>query len=211
MPEVLKASNRDALGTRASKRLRREGLIPAVMYGHGEENVNLSLDAGEVHAAIRHGSKLVEVSGAVNESVLLREVQWDALGGEILHLDLTRVSAEETVEVELAVELRGEAPGTKAGGVVNHAMHSVTILCPAGAIPEKIQISINELQLGESITASTIELPEKASLVGDPEAIVAQCVEVGAEADEVAATPGLGEPEVIGRKAEDEDGEGDAS
>ena len=75
MAEVLHADKREELGTRASNRLRRLGKIPAVMYGHGEANVNLTLRASEVQTAIRHGSKLVEVTGAVKDSALLREVQ----------------------------------------------------------------------------------------------------------------------------------------
>ncbi len=205
MLEVLQATKREAVGSHACKRLRREGQVPAVMYGHGEATIHLALQAGEVEAAIRHGAKVVEIAGAVKESALLRDVQWDALGSEVLHVDLTRVSAEETVEVELPVELRGEAPGTKEGGVVTNPMHSLAISCPAAAIPEKIEININELQLGDAITAGDIVLPENAELVTDADAIVAQCIEVGVAEEEEAAIPGAAEPEVIGRKAEDEE------
>lgn len=207
MLEKLHAEKREELGTTACRRLRKAGQIPAVMYGHGEANVNLTLRANEVEAALRHGSHLIELSGAVNDSALF-DVQWDALGTEVLHLDLTRVNAEETVEVELPVELRGEAPGTKEGGVVLHTVHTLTLRCPAGVIPEKLQLTINELHLGESIAASEIELPDKASLVDDPETIIVQCTEPEAEEEvDEEGTGGL-EPEVIGRKPdEDEEGE----
>jgi large subunit ribosomal protein L25 len=205
MSEKLFADKRQELGTRACRRLRRAGHIPAVMYGHGEENVNLSLRASEVHAAIRHGSKLVEVTGAVSDSALLRDVQWDAIGTEVVHIDLTRVSAEETVQVELPLELRGEAPGVKEGGIVSHPVHSLTILCPAGAIPDRIQVSINDLRLGQTITASQVTLPANATLVTDPSLVVAQCELAAFEAEEVEAAPGALEPEVIGRKPEREE------
>ena len=206
MSDQLYAEKREELGSRACRRLRRIGQIPAVMYGHGEENVNLSLRASEVQAVIRHGSKLVEVTGAVTDSALFR-VQWDSLGSDILHLDLTRVSAEESVEVELAIEFRGEAPGTKEGGVVVHPLHTLAIRCPAGSIPEKLEVSINDLHLGQSIMASQIELPGNAALVGDPDAIVVQCNEAEVESEEDAGAGTALEPEVIGRKADEDEGE----
>jgi large subunit ribosomal protein L25 len=204
MPEILHTTKRENLGSRACKRLRQQGQIPAVIYGHGEANVNLALQAAEVDSAIRRGSRVVEVTGAVNDSAFFRDIQWDALGSEVVHIDLTRVSAEETVEVQLPIELRGEAPGTKEGGVVSSPRRSIAILCPAGAIPEKILISVNDLHLGQAIKAGDLALPENAQLASDPEAVVVQCIEIASEEDDDAAVPGAGEPEVIGQKPEEE-------
>ena len=207
MAERINVSLRTALGTRECRRLRRAGQVPAILYGHGEANVNLVVSAGEVQTAVRHGSQMLEMHGAVSETALIRDIQWDAFGLEVLHVDLTRVSAEEAVEVTVSVGLRGEAPGMKEGGVVDHHTHQIQISCPAGAIPEKLVASINELHLGESITAASLILPDGASLVTPADTIIANCIEpVADEDEEVTPLEGV-EPEVIGRQEEEGSGE----
>ena len=210
MSEVLHATIREGLGTRASRRLRQQGQVPVILYGHGEECVNLAVPASEVNAMIRHGSKLVSVEGAVSDSAFVKEVQWDPFGLEVLHMDLTRVSAHEAVEVVIAVALVGEAPGAKQGGRVDHVTHEIEIQCPAGQIPERFEVKINSLELGQTITAGSIELPSGATLMTDPDRVIATCEEVAAEVEaeeEEAAATGA-EPEVIGRKEEAGEEEG---
>ena len=102
-------------------------------------------------AAIRHGSRLVSLTGAVSESAFIRELQWDTWGTHIVHVDFTRISEHEIVEVRVPVELRGEAPGVREGGVVVQHIHEVEIACPASVIPEKLAVNINHLKLNESI------------------------------------------------------------
>ena len=107
---------RDTQGKHSNRRLRRSGQIPAILYGHGLECVPLSVAADVLTAAIRHGSRLVELTGAANESAFIRELQWDTWGTHIVHVDFTRISEHEIVEVRVPVELRGEAPGVREGG-----------------------------------------------------------------------------------------------
>ena len=207
MAEQINVSLRNELGTRQCRRLRLSGHVPAILYGHGEANMNLSVPVVEVQTALRRGSQMLEMQGAVSETALIRDIQWDAFGLEVLHVDLTRVSAEEAVEVTVSVELRGEAPGMKEGGVVDFHTHQIQISCPAGSIPEKLVASINGLHLGQSITAANLDLPAGASLVSPAETIIANCIEpVGDDDEEVGALDGV-EPEVIGQK--DEEGSGD--
>ena len=85
---------------------------------------------------MRHGSRLVDLTGAVSESAFIRELQWDTYGTHVVHVDFTRISADELVKVHLTIELRGEAPGVKEGGVVDQLIHHVEVECPAGNIPE---------------------------------------------------------------------------
>jgi large subunit ribosomal protein L25 len=205
MVEVLHVKKREERGSAACGRLRNAGVIPAVLYGHGQESMSLSVPKSELSFAIRHGSKLVEIEGDVKDSVLLREIQWDALGTDVLHVDLTRVSAEEMVEVELSLEIRGEAPGIKEGGVLDQVAHGIVIMCPAGAIPERLEVNINQLHVGQTLTAGSLELPEEAQLVTSADAVVVSCVEP-IEREEIETEPGEGvEPEVIGRAASDEE------
>jgi large subunit ribosomal protein L25 len=205
MAESLAVTRRETTGKRRNRRLRQSGKIPAVLYGHGQASVSLAVSADALEAAMRHGAKLVDLTGAVSESALLKELQWDTFGTHLLHVDFARTAADERIEVQIAVVLRGEAPGTKEGGVVEHLVHEVEIECPAAAIPDRLEVNINSLALGQLVTAGQLKLPAGAKLVGDPEKTVVQCVE---PAEEEEAEPGIGEsvePEVIGRKAEEEE------
>jgi large subunit ribosomal protein L25 len=204
MAEVLNVEVRKEAGKRHAQRLRKNGVIPAVLYGHGEQTVSLAVPREQFSAALRHGSRLVELKGGANESALIRDLQWDIYGTVVLHIDFARVSADERIEVKVPVELRGQAPGVRAGGVIQHLVHEIEIECLATAIPDKIQLNINHLELKGSITVGQLELPQGVKLLSEPDAIAVQCVEPAVE-EEVEAAPTEGaEPEVIGRKAEEE-------
>jgi len=209
MAEQLTVQIRETRGTRRSRRLRDSGKIPAVLYGHKQETVWLTLPAEQLDAAVRHGARLVQLSGAVSEQAFIRELQWDTWGKQILHVDLARISAHEKVEVTVPVELRGVAPGVKEGGVIEHQLHEVEIECEATEIPERLGVNINYLGLNQSITAGQSELPPTARLLIDADSVVVQCV-VPVEAPEAEApAAGEAEPEVIrrGREGEEEEGE----
>ncbi|NIL97646.1 MAG: 50S ribosomal protein L25, partial [Planctomycetales bacterium] len=197
---------RQTRGKRNARRLRSAGYIPAILYGHGEACVSLSLEAGQIGAAVRHGSRIVELDGALQEKAFIRDIQWDPFGNAILHVDLTRVAADEKVTVNVALELRGVAPGTKAGGMIENPVHDLEIECPAARIPEKLQLNINNLQLGESLTAAALDLPEGARLMVSQDTVLVQCVEPHVEAEE-EAVPEAVEPELIGRKPAGEETE----
>ena len=207
MAQVLPVESRNVQGKRRNRRLRHAGRIPAVLYGHGLENVSLMVPAEELTAVIRHGSRMVSLSGAVNESAFIRDLQWDTWGTHILHVDFTRISEHEIVEVRVVVELRGEAPGVREGGVVNQHIHEVEIACPASVIPEKLAVNINHLKLNDSITLAGLALPQGAKLlVDDLETIVVECV-VPVELPEEGAGEAAAEPEVIGAKEKEEEAE----
>lgn len=206
MRETLKVALRKELGSQRSRRLRQTGHIPAILYGHGEANVSLTVPNEQVIAAVRHGSRLVDLTGDVTETVLVRNVQWDAFGTHVLHLDFTRVSADESVDLVLPLELRGSAPGSREGGLVEHVKHELRIRCPVLRIPDKLEINVSSLHLDGELTAGQVVLPDGASLLTDADEIVVHCVRPKTE-DETAATAEPGEPEVIGRKKEEE-GEG---
>lgn len=196
----LDVESRQTQGKHGNRRLRRTGIIPAVLYGHGLENVSLAVSADALTSAIRHGSRLVSLTGAVAESAFIRELQWDTWGTHILHVDFTRISEHEIVEVRVPVELRGEAPGVREGGVVVQLIHEVEIACPASAVPEKLDVNINHLEVDQSIALSNLKLPEGAKfLAADLEDIVVECM-VPIEQPEEAGEAAEGEPEVIGAK-----------
>jgi large subunit ribosomal protein L25 len=195
MSEVLNVTRREQLGTAHNRRLRQTGQIPAVLYGHGEQPVSLTVTAKSLLSAVAHG-KLVSLQGDVTESALIREVQWDTYGKEPIHVDFMRVSESETVETTVAVELKGSAPGINEGGVIHFVLHELEIECPAAKIPEKIVVSVNDLHLGQAIHAGEVKLPDGAKVLTDASQVVVNCVAPHAEAEE-AAPGAVAEPELI--------------
>jgi len=200
---TLKVELREAHGKRVNRRLRASGKVPAILYGHRQKCVSLSIPVEMLDAVIRRGNRFVQLSGAVREKAIIKECQWDTWGKEVLHVDLTRVSEHEKIRVTVALELRGEAPGTKEGGVVRQQLHEIELECEAAAVPEKIEVNINHLELGHTILVSNLSLPVGSVALTDAGLLVVSCataVEVP-EAEEKAADGS--EPEVIGRKKEE--------
>jgi large subunit ribosomal protein L25 len=202
---MLNVKIREEVGSNAAKRVRKAGSVPAVLYGHGGENVNLALPVEELNAAIRHGSKLVDLKGDVDQTALIREVQWDTFGMDVLHVDLTRISAGEMVQIAVPLELRGESPGAREGGMVEHLAHEIQLECPASSIPEKIEVSINSLELSEAIKMADVELPHDVKLLSNADAVVVHCSAPVEEPEEEPEAVVAAEPEMIGRKADEEE------
>jgi len=209
--ETIEVAKRDGVGSAASRKLRQTGSIPAILYGHGEANVNLSVNQDAISRIVHHGSKLLNLTGAVTETALLRDVQWDSFGIDVLHVDFTRVSQTEAVEVTVPIELAGEAPGISAGGKLSFPTHQVTIRCPAANIPEQIKVNIGHLNMGEGVHASEIELPEGGSMVTPSTDVIVQISKpagMKAQADEESGDDVSAEPEVIAKgKGDEEDSE----
>ena len=193
---------RDERGKRGIRRLRTSGVTPAVLYGHGKPSVALGINTADLSAVIRQGTQLVELAGSADDTALVRDIQWDTFGQEILHVDLIRVSADEMIESAITVETRGQAPGVNQGGVMEVALHQVTIRCPATSLPEKLELNVNSLEIGQALTAGDLQLPDGAELVTGAEEVVVQCVEPKEELEpeETDITAEGLEPEVIARK-----------
>jgi len=211
MADTLTVAMRNDVGTRAVRRMRKSGQIPAVLYGHKKECINLAMSAHDFRALLRQGRQLVDLTGDITEKALIKDVQWDTFSTHVLHVDLARVLATERVKVTVPIEFRGEAPGSKQGGVVEHVLYEIEVECPAAEIPEKVTVHLNTLELGDRLTAEVLELPAGATMVTGADAVIAHCMaqEVEEEeGEEEAVAPGASEPEVIGRKADaDEEGE----
>jgi large subunit ribosomal protein L25 len=211
--QELETQPRTTQGSRAARKLRKQGRIPAVIYGHKEATVAVTLSGEDLEKAIRQGVRVVDLkTGAKLEKALIREVQWDHLGKDVLHVDFTRVSADERIRVNVPVELRGIAPGVTGGtGVLDQPLHSLTIECLAISIPESIRVAVNELQLGMAIHVRDLVLPPGVTAMNDPDAIVVHVTAKLVEPEPTAAAApveGAAEPEIIGRKvAEEEEAE----
>ena len=199
MADTLNVQSRNETGSSRMRRLRQSGKIPAILYGHGEANVNLIVSSDELFGVMRHGGKLLTLRGDVADSALLRAVQWDTFGKSVLHVDLLRVSATELVDTTVAIELRGTAVGTTEGGVIQFITHEIDIECPAASIPEKIQVNVADIHLDQAIHASDVKLPEGAKLVTPSDVVIVQCVAPKVEEEVATVTPveGAVEPELI--------------
>ena len=206
----LSAEKRERTGSRYSQRLRNAGGLPAVVYGHKEEPVSISLNAHEAIMHISRGEKVFELDiEGTKQHVLLKDLGYDYLGTNIIHADFARVDLNERVHTKAHLRFVGDAEGLKSSGAI--MMHPVTELeldVLVSNIPDHVDVDVSEMQVGDIIHASDVKLPlETMKLITDPETIVAQIVlkavqDEEGEAGEVGA--GGAEPEVINEKKDAE-------
>jgi large subunit ribosomal protein L25 len=203
----IESEPRQRLGSRYAARLRDTGRLPAVVYGHHQDPVHVSVDAKLFNEVLHGNAHLIEVVvDAKAEPCLVKSVQWDHLGSKIVHVDLARVDLSEEVEVEVELTLRGEPKAMEEAGVVlNQQIKALTVKCRADRIPQVLVHDISALELDQPLLAGEITLPEGVALVDDPETLVAQLTVVEELPEPVAAGEAGAEPEIIGR----EKGEGE--
>lgn len=194
---VFKAEARERVGKGSSRELRRNGLIPAVIYGDKQTPISVTLSANEVTKRIHAGGFMttvlnVEVGGK-KIKVLPKDYQLDPVRDFVMHVDFLRVSGNTQVTVEIPVHFVNEekSPGIKTGGVLNIVRHTVEVHCPADAIPEFFTADLDGLKVGDAIHISDITLPKDvAPVITDRDftvaTIVAPVVEVEEEEAEVA-------------------------
>lgn len=209
---VLKGKVRDRVGSRYARRARAAGGLPVVVYGHKEEPVSLTLEAHEAILHFQKGERVftLEVEGGKSETVLLRDLQFDHLGTNIVHADLARVDLNERVNVTVPIHLVGtsECTGLKqAGATLMHPQATLDIECAVTRLPEAVEVDIRDLEAHGSIHAKDVKLPyDTMKLLTDPDAVVAHIVISGGHEDdgEAATIDGGASPEVITeKKAED--------
>jgi len=199
------AKQRSELGSRANKRLRDQGLLPGVVYGHKEAIVPVTLPKKEVTNHLTHGAHLFDLDlNGKSEKVLVKDVQYDHLGLEIIHVDFARVSLDERVKVTVPLELKGTPKGEEDGGVLQQIMAELDIECLVTEIPEAIRHNVSDMAKDSVLHISDLQLPAGVKVLHDGEQIVATVKEILEEATAVAEEGAPAEPELIGRKAEEE-------
>ena len=202
------AKARPELGSRANKRLRDAGHLPGVIYGHKEAVVPVTLPKKEVVNFQNKGTHLfsLNVEGK-SENVLVKEVQYDHLGIEVLHVDFARVNLDEKVEVTVPLELKGDPKGVADGGVLTQVLSELEVECLVTDIPDVIRHNVSELGLGDVLHIKDLKLPPGVRALRDGELIVASVKEIVESAEDIAAAAeaAAAEPEVIGKKKEDEE------
>jgi large subunit ribosomal protein L25 len=202
----LKATPRTGIGSRAVKRLRDAGQVPGVLYGHKQAVVPFTVDKHDLAAVLNRHAHVVDLMLETGtEKVLVKDVQYDHLGDEVIHIDLTRVSLDERVEVTIPIELKGTPKGEADGGVLQQIISEIEVECLVLEIPELIRHNVSDMALDAVLHVKDLQVPAGVKLLRDPEAIVAQVKEIKEEVS--AAEAVTAEPEIIGRKAGEEEGE----
>ncbi len=199
---TLEAKTREHTGSKASARVRKDGRIPAIVYGHGQEPVAVSLDAHDFVEGLHHGHRLIDVKiDGKAQKMLVKDIQYDHLGRDVVHIDLMRIDVTERIRVTVPVEVKGTAKGLSEGGIVESHADRVEIECLAGQIPEAIVVSVKEMGVGDIIHAGDVVLPEGVSLASPADTIIVTChVVAAAKSTEQMEEEGPTAPEVITEK-----------
>jgi len=204
---VLKAQKREQTGSKSAEKVRKQGRIPAIVYGHKEKPVAISLDTHNLVEGLHHGHRLMDVRlGRKRFSTIVKDLQYDYLGKSIIHVDLMRVDVSETVKVTVPIELKGTAQGTHEGGIVAEHTDRLEVECKVSDIPEAIVVSVKEMGVGDTLHAEDIELPDGVKLVSDPSTLLVTCSLVAAaKTTEELEEEAPAAPEVISEAKEAEE------
>lgn len=195
---------REPASSRATRRLRREGRVPGVVYGGGDDPVAFSVDERELrHALAARGAVLeLAIDGGATPAVL-KDAHYDPVRGTTLHVDFLRVRLDQAIHATVLLDLVGaeEAPGTKEGGVLEQVTRELNIEALPGDIPESIQYDVSQMQINDTVTLSAVTAPRGVTLLDDlEETVIATLVPptVDIEAEEEAMEE---ETEVVGEGA----------
>jgi large subunit ribosomal protein L25 len=211
---------RDVTGTRAAKRLRKSGLIPGVIYGHGKDAVLIAVEPHALREALHTSAGMHAVLDVTFEGqkrghkAIVKELVLDRVKSNVIHVDLQEIRLDETIETTVSVHFEGEAKGVKAGGMLDESTREVTVKGVVTAIPEHLVLDISELDMNETLKVADLVVPEGIEVLDDPEEVLCSVlpprkveVEEGVEGEEAVETAAAAEPEIVG-KAKEEEGEG---
>lgn len=210
--ETLKADPRETFGSRGSRRLRREGLVPGVVYGAGEDARPFQTPERAIRNVLAEGHALfdLEIEGAGSVPVVVKEQQFHPVRGDIQHIDLQEVKLDQAIQAEVMIELEGaeDAPGTKVGGVLEHVTREITVEALPTEIPERLVVDVSAMEINDTVSLAAVPIPDGVELVAEdleeitiatlspprveeaPEPEVEEEAEVVGEGDEGAADEG---------------------
>ncbi len=201
---------RDVTGSGEVGRLRRQGIIPGVLYGQNNDPANLQFLRNEVETLLNHavGENLLielDVKDGKKSNALIQEIQHHPVSGDILHLDLLAVSMDEEITTEVMVEPDGDAIGVKnQGGLLEQNLRQIEVSCLPAKLPSVINVDVSALDIGDSIHIGDIQLPEGVVSTQDPQLAVFHVMAPRIEAEPTEETEEPTEPEAIKEKKEEE-------
>jgi large subunit ribosomal protein L25 len=187
----IQAAPRARTGSGRLNQMRREGWLPSVIYGRGTENKNLKINAKSFTELMSHSSSEnivvnLEIEGEGTRLAFLQAVQHDPISGNMLHADFLAIDSKTEITAHIPAHLHGEAPGVKAGGVIEQYIHAIEITCLPDDLPETIHIDISNLQLGDSLHLGDITYPKGVRPTHAAEVVV---VHIGRAGAGVVETP----------------------
>jgi large subunit ribosomal protein L25 len=214
---ILNVETREGSGKRIAKDLRNKKLIPAVVYKGGKDALKLQLVAADLVKVLhtKAGENVIvtlKIAGgdskAKDKTVVIKEIQREPIKSQILHVDFNEISLTETLKVNVPLAAHGEPEGKKEGGSLEHVMWELQVECLPTDIPEKIEVDVSKLKIGEAIYVKNITAPEGVKVLTDPEliAMIVKPPKVEVPKEEVGAEAGSLEPELIRKKKEVEEG-----
>ncbi len=207
----LKVELREERGSRATRRLRRAGFVPGVLYGGShDETVSFKVGDRDLRRVMVDGSALidVEIGGEKSVPAILKDRQLHPVRDEVTHVDFLEVNLEEKIRAAVAIELEGadEAPGVKGGGVLDHATREVEIEALPTDIPERIVVDVSALEIGATLTLAEITVPAAVEVVHDhPDEVTVASVVLPTKVEEPEIEA---ETEVVGEDGEAAEAEG---
>ncbi len=207
---VVKVEKREGRGTNHSRRLRREGKIPANVYGGGEDNVAITASLKDLAAILRSDSGAntlftLDIDGLGESRVIFQERLIDPVTGRLLHADLRRLAKGEKIEITVPVHIVGNPKGVREeGGLLEQQMREITVKCTPSNIPESIDVDVEELEANESISISEIKVDDEIEIMESPESVVASVVFVKEVELEPTDEDELAEPELVGDEEAEE-------
>jgi large subunit ribosomal protein L25 len=209
----LVVKERSETGTRAVRRLRRDGLIPGVLYGAGK-SAAVAVEAHALREAMSTGAGRHAVLDVVFEgkkrahTAIIQDLELDKVKHTIVHIDLHEIHLNEPIETKLSVHLEGMAKGVKVGGLLDIVTHEVTVRGLPVDIPEHLSMSIEDIDIGDVVRVRDLVVPEGLTVLDDPEETVfhiepPRVLEVEEVAEEEAVPAAAGEPELVGKAGEE--------
>lgn len=214
---ILQAEPRTNLGSRNAGRIRREGLLPAVVYGLQTEALSVTVSARELDHALHSESGAntlitLKVAGQDDALALARQIQRHPTRNELVHVDFVRISRDVAVAAEIPLDIEGEPPGVKEGGVLEQLFFSITVEALPGNIPTSITVDVSHLALGDQLRVADLPIPEGVSVQHEPDELVVQVsIPRGLSEEEEAAEAALeaeGAEGAEGAAAEGEESDG---
>jgi large subunit ribosomal protein L25 len=201
---TLTVEERPERGTRATKRLRRAGLVPGVVYGGGDgDNVSFKVDSRALRQVLVDGSALIDLEvGGKKRPVIVKDQQLHPVRDEVMHIDLLEVRLDEKIQTTVTVNVEGaeEAPGIKEGGVLEHVTHQLNIEALPTAIPDAIVVDVSGMEIAATMHLSEVTPPEGVTFLDDPEETIIATVVVPTEVEEPEEIEE--ETELVGEEAE---------